>query len=148
MPEKNEEIFESPPSQPDDQFWLEEGRKMFSESLPSIRKAAASMIAALGVLQGIYLGILGFAEFIPKNYSVFQKLPFVFPLVFWMASLYLCLEVMMTRKIYIFWNSPDDIRNKSAQLLQSKQRQLTGAFWMLVVGMLAALALLFLRLQI
>lgn len=146
MPEKNEEIFQSPPSQPDDRFWLEEGRKMFSESLPAIRSAAASMIIALGVLQGIYLGILGFGEFIPKSYSLFQKLPFVFPLIFWMASLYLCLEVMMTRKINIYWHSPDDIRNTSAELLQSKQRQLTVAFWALVLGMFAGLALLLLRL--
>jgi hypothetical protein len=66
-------VYESAPSEPDDDFWLEQGRKMVADSLPTVRTAAASLTTAIGVLQGIYLGVLGFAKFVPETLPLYQK---------------------------------------------------------------------------
>ncbi len=71
MPETDatvsEKVYDSPPSEPDDDFWLEQGGRMLAESLTTVRTAASALLSALGVLQGIYLGILGFAKFLHET---------------------------------------------------------------------------------
>lgn len=48
-----EVIYQSAPSEPDDDFWLEQSNKLIVESLPVVREAAKSLMTGLGALQGI-----------------------------------------------------------------------------------------------
>ncbi len=145
MPEE-QEIYDSPASEPDDAFWLEQGRKMVAESLASVREAAKAFITGLQVIVAIYLGILGFAQFVPETFSIFQKIPFVLPLVCWLIALYFCISVMMTSRIDVFLDSPSDIREQSSVILEQKQRHLLKAFGFLAAGLLLVVVLLILRL--
>ena len=141
MANENEKIYESPPSKPSDTFWLEQGKKMLEGSLPSIRDAAKSLMTGLGVLKAIYLGILGFADLVPKTASLSLKSLFTLPLLLWLGALYFCLCVMMTKESQINLHSPDDIRQSAEQALKSKQNSLKLAFWLLTIGLLLAIAL-------
>jgi hypothetical protein len=142
-----ERVYESAPSEPDDDFWLEQGRKMVADSLPTVRTAAASLTTAIGVLQGIYLGVLGFAKFVPEALPLYQKALFIIPLIFWLVALYNCTDVALTKRIDVYMHSPEDIREKSLALAAEKQRSLQWAFWLLTLGLLAAFALLMCRLN-
>ncbi len=146
MPEEQDLIYDSPVSEPDDAFWLEQGRKMVAESLASVREAAKAFITGLQVIVAIYLGILGFAQFVPETFSIFQKVLFVLPLVCWLIALYFCISVMMTSRIDVFLDSPSDIREQSSVLLEEKQGHLLKAFGFLAAGLLLVVVLLILRL--
>jgi len=146
--EASQMIYQSPPSEPDDNFWLEQGRKMLTESLTNVRSAAGAMMTGLSALQGIYLGILGFAKFIPEETTLVKKWFFVAPLLCWMIALYQCLRVMMTELLEVNLNSPTDIREQNAQLLRGKQGDLSKAFWWLFAGLMAAFVMLVLRLKL
>lgn len=146
MSDNNEKIFDSPASDPDDEFWLEHGRQMVVESLPAIRSAANAMIAALGVMEGIYLGILGFRDFIPETLPFAQKIVFASPFLIWLAAIYCCIGVVMTRELQIQLYSPEDIKRQSAAFVLKKQRQLKWGFWLFAIGLLAVFALVVIRL--
>ena len=139
-------IYDSAPAEPDDEFWLEQGKKMVGDSITAVREAAKTLMTGLGLLQGIYLGILGLADYIPATMSLEHKGLFLLPLLFWLTALYHCLQVMMTKRLDINLLSPDDIRKKSEKVLTDKQRKLQWAFWTLVIGLVAALMLLVFRL--
>ncbi len=141
MANENEKIYDSGPSEPDDDFWLEQGRKMVEGSLPSVRDAAKSLMTGLGVLKAIYLGILGFADLVPKTASLSLKSLFTLPLIFWLGALYCCLCVMMTKESQINLYSPDNIRQNAECTLKSKQNSLKLAFWLLTIGLIFAIAL-------
>lgn len=147
MPNENEKIYDSGPSKPSDSFWLKQGEKMVEESLASIRGAAKSLMTGLGLLKGIYLGILGFADFVPATLPLPVKGLFILPLLFWLGALYCCLCVMMTKEYEVNLHSPDDIREKSQATLKSKQGSLVCAFWLLAIGLIAAMLLVIYRLQ-
>ncbi len=146
MPEEQDIIYDSPASEPDDAFWLEQGRKMVAESLASVREAAKAFITGLQVIVAIYLGILGFAQFVPETFSIIQKVLFVLPLVCWLIALYFCISVMMTSRIDVFLDSPSDIREQSSIILEEKQGHLLEAFGFLAAGLLLVVVLLILRL--
>jgi len=147
MPDQNEKIYESQPSKPMDSFWLKQGEKMFEDSLPSIREAAKSLMTGLGVLKGIYLGILGFSDFVPKAASWTLKGLFILPLLFWLLALYCCLCVMMTKAHSINLHSPESIRQICELTLKEKQNYLLCAFVMLAVGLIIAIFLIIYRVQ-
>ncbi len=141
MANENEKIYDSGPSEPDDDFWLEQGRKMLEGSLSSVREAAKSLMTGLGVLKAIYLGILGFADLFPKTASLELKSLFTLPLIFWLGALYCCLCVMITKESQINLYSPDNIRQNAECTLKSKQNSLKLAFWLLTIGLIFAIAL-------
>jgi hypothetical protein len=129
LSESTEKIYSSAPSEADDDLWLEEGKRMIIESLSSVRNAVGALIMALGMLQGVYLAVLGFAEKQVTPLCLLQKLPLLLPLLLWLASLYLCLAVVMTQKIGVFTNSPDDVREKSTQMLLKKTTAIAMGIW-------------------
>jgi hypothetical protein len=145
---EQQEIIESAPSETDDDFWLDQGKKMVEGSLASVREAAKSLLTGLGVLQGIYLGILGFAEFIPKTMPILQKSLFIIPLLCWLMALYQSLQVMMTLVFNVHLHSPDDIRMMSDTMLKEKQGKLKWAFWFLTLGLVMAFVLMVHRLSL
>ncbi len=145
MTDQNEKIYDSPPSGPDDEFWLEQGRELIKTSIPGVRDAAKSLMTGLGLFKGIYLGIVGFAEFIPKTIPVYMKCIYMTPMVFWMAGAWLCLRVLMTRDRKMLSHSPDDIRRAMEQIMNEKQGQLEWAFGAAVCGMVFAMILVILR---
>jgi hypothetical protein len=145
MTDENEVIYESPSSEPDDEFWLEQGKKMVEDSIGAVRDAAKALITGLGLLKGIYLGILGFARFIPESMSLPLKSFFIVPLLFWLISVYSCLQVMMTKQLEVNLRSPDDIRQTSETVLKEKQKNLQSAFWTLALGLVVAFLLLIFR---
>ncbi len=138
---------DSPSPKPDDDLWLEYGRKMVQDGPAAIRSAATSLMTGLGALQGIYLGILGFAKFIPEDASLVLKGMYTAPLLLWMVALYFCLQVMMTKAADVNLNAPDELRQHYADWLQAKQAQLQYALWWLFCGMLGAIGLVVLRLK-
>jgi hypothetical protein len=147
MSENNEKIFDSPASDPEDDFWLKHGRQMLTESLPAVRSAANALIMAIGVMVAIYMGILGFGESIPTTMPFIQKIIFAIPLLVWLGSIYCCIGVVMTRKLEVFLYSPEDVKQKSIQFVLEKQRQLKWGFWLLVIGLMVVLVLFVVRLN-
>jgi hypothetical protein len=139
---------DSPHPKPDDDLWLEYGRKTVQDGPTAIRAAATSLMTGLGALQGVYLGILGFAKFIPENADVLLKGVFTVPLLLWMSALYHCLRVMMPEAAEINLNDPDELRRHYAEWVQAKQTHLQTAFWWLFGGMLAAIGLVILRMKL
>jgi hypothetical protein len=144
MTAENQKIYDSGPSKPSDDFWLKHGQTMLTDSLPSIRSAAKSLMTGLGLLKAIYLGILGFADLVPKDAQTVEKAVFVIPLLIWLYALYNCLYVMMTQKLNLNLHCPDDIRAESQAVLKEKQNALTWAFCLLALGLIAATVLLLL----
>ena len=141
-------IYDSPPSLPDDDLWLAHGAKMLEDSVPGVRGAASELIKALGLLQTVYLGILGFAKFIPENMELRNKALFVVPIVPWVWATYYCLRVMKTDIVRINLRSPTDIRDKAAKLLEEKQHHLEVAFALLIVGIVLAFVMVVFRVRI
>ena len=141
MTDQEEKIYESGPAQPDDDFWLERGRKMVEGSLPAVREAAKAMMTGLGVLQGIYIGILGFGE-TAKRLTWETGLFAALPLVAWMVALLFCLRVMMTNPHKIHLHAPESIRDNHEAVLKAKQIDLWCAYAGLAIGLLLALAVI------
>jgi hypothetical protein len=77
----DEDIPDSPRDNPEHLFWLEQGRKMLTDSvsLTVVRAAATSLMTGLGAMQAIYIGVLGFADFIPKEMKLPTKWFFAAP---------------------------------------------------------------------
>ena len=98
-------------------------------------------MTGLGALQGIYLGMLGFAKFVPETAELWMKALFLAPLLCWMVGLYQCLKVVKTEELHIYRNSPADIRQKLGDLAKEKQRELDLAFYWMLGGLLAAFVL-------
>jgi hypothetical protein len=146
-PNQQEIVYDSPASEPDDDLWLAHGTKMLEDSVPGVRSAASELIKALGLLQTVYLGILGFAKFIPENMEVYNKALFVVPIVPWVIGTYYCLRVMKTEIVKINLRSPSDIREKAAELLEGKQRHLEIAFAFLIAGILFAFVMVVFRVR-
>lgn len=146
MSENNEKIFDSSPSDPDDEFWLEHGRQMVTESLPAVRSAANALIMAVGVMEAIYMGLLGFGDFIPPTLPFTQKIIFALPMLIWLGSIYCCIGVVMTRELQINLYAPEDIKQQATDFVLEKQRQLKWGFWLLVGGLVAAFVLFVVRL--
>jgi hypothetical protein len=147
MPDEIIDLGESAPTPPDADLWLEYGRKLVNDAPASLRGAATSLMTGLGALQGIYLGILGFAKFIPETIDVWLKLLLVAPLVLWMLALYHCLKALMTDVSEVNLNSPSDLREDYARMIAEKQHLLTVAFWQLLGGLVVAIALVVFRLK-
>ena len=143
-----ETIYDSPPSEPDDDLWLAHGAKMLEDSVPGVHNAASELLKALGLLQTVYLGILGFAKFIPEDMEVHNKALFIVPIVSWIIAIYYCLRVMKTDIVKINLRSPTDIRDKAAELLEAKQRHLEVAFALLIVGIMLAFIMVVFRVRI
>jgi len=141
-------IYDSPPSETDDDVWLAQGAKMLEESVPGVRNAASELIKALGLLQTVYLGILGFAKFIPENMEVYNKALFIVPIVPWVVATYYCLRVMKTDIVRINLRSPTDIREKATTLLEDKQSNLENAFILLIAGIVMAFVMVVFRLHV
>jgi hypothetical protein len=143
----NDEIFDSAAPEPQDKIWLEHGKQMLAESLTNLRNAANGLLTSLGLLEGIYLGMLGFAKFIPETLAIELKTLFFLPLLLWLTSIYFCVTVLMTEKLEINLNSPTDICEQSTRHLLEKQRLLKIAFGLLALGLGAAFSLIILRLK-
>jgi hypothetical protein len=142
-----EKIYESGPGRPDDEFWLAQGRKMVEDSLPAVREAAKALMTGLGVLQGIYVAILGFGDY-AKHMSPPAAVVFALPLVAWLFALHGCLSVMKTKESTLNLFSPEEIRDSHEQTLKDKQQNLMYAFWRLTVGLILAIGLIALAPQV
>lgn len=144
MPENDDDIFDSPPDDPEHLFWLEQGRKMLTDSvsLTAVRGAATSLVTGLGAMQTIYIGVLGFADFIPKEMKLPLKWFFAAPPILWLIALYLCLKVQKTEGMELRLKSPNEIRDRLQQMVRDKQHDLDVAFWLLLAGLVAAVLLL------
>ena len=134
-------VFDSADDKHDDAFWLEQGQKLIEESLPSIREAAKGLMTALGAVKGIYLGIIGLKPFFSAEAppSDVALVLYLLPLLFWLASIYFGMGVMMTRRWNYHKDSPDSIQDLLGRILKSKQQSLFIAFWLFGAGIVAAL---------
>lgn len=144
---QTEVIYDSAPSEVGDELWLAHGAKMLEDSVPGVRSAASELIKGLGMLQTVYLGILGFAKFIPEGMEVYNKALFVVPIVPWVLATYYCLRVMKTEIVSINLRSPSDIREKAAELLEEKQQHLEIAFVLLIAGIVLAFVMVVFRVR-
>lgn len=137
MTNPEEIIFESPASDPDDKIWLEQGQKLLEGSFDSVHDAAKSFLTGLEIITGIYLGILGFADFIPDNIDFAVKIIFLIPLILWLIAIYCTLQVLMIKKLSINIHAPDDMRDKIQQLLLEKQSSMKWVFDTFMIGLIA-----------
>jgi hypothetical protein len=143
-----EKIYDSPASEPDDELWLAHGAKMLEDSVPGVRNAASGLITALGMLQTVYLGILGFAKFIPEEMAIYNKALFIVPLIPWVVATYYCLRVLKTELVRINLRSPSDIRELASELLAEKQRYLDAGFALLIAGIVLAFVMVVFRVRV
>ena len=90
----------------------------------------------------IYIGLLGFADFIPKEMVLPLKWFFAAPPMLWLIALYLCLKVLKTEGMEVRLKAPNEIRDRLQELVRDKQHDLDVAFWLLLAGLLAAVLLL------
>ena len=148
MSEQQEKIYDSPPEQLDDDFWLEQGKKMVEDSMPAVREAAKALMTGLGLLKAIYLGILGFADYVPKEMNLGLKSLFLAPMAFWLGALYFSVEAIIPKRATLILQSPDDIRRTSQAQLRAKEESLEWSFRLLAIGLFAALALMLVRLGV
>lgn len=146
MPDEIIDLGDSPPTPPDADLWLEYGRKLVNDAPASLRGAATSLMTGLGALQGIHLGILGFTK-LAENIDKTMKLLLIVPLVVWMMALYHCLKVLMTNVSEVHLNSPSDLREDYARMIAEKQHLLTVAFWLMLGGLIVAIALVVFHLK-
>lgn len=147
-PKETEVIFDSAPSETDDDVWLAHGAKILEDSVPALRTAASELIKALGMLITAYLAVLGFAKFIPENMEVYNKALFVIPLIPWVICAYYALRVLKTEIFNVNLRSPSDIREKTSLLLEQKQRHLEAAFGLLIAGIIIAFAMVVFRVRL
>lgn len=91
-----EKVYDSGAQQPDDEFWLTQGRKIVEDSLPAAREAAKALMTGLTVLEAIYVAILGFGDF-AKHMSPPAAGVFALPLLAWLIAMHSCLSVMKTQ---------------------------------------------------
>lgn len=147
-PDQPEIIYDSPPSESDDDLWLGHGAKILEDSVPGARNAASELLKALGLLQTVYLGILGFAKFVPENLEVYNKALFLAPIIPWVIATYYCLLVMKTEIVKINLRSPSDIREKAAVILKKKQHNLEITFALLTTGIVLAFIMIIFRLRL
>lgn len=146
MAHKNKDIvYDSPPGDPDDNFWLDQGKKLLEGSLESVHEAAKALMTGAGVVQGIYLGILGLSDYISKTMPILEKSLYLIPLALWLFSLHAALQVMMTDTHEVNLHSPEEIRGLSKSLLTEKQSRVQKAFQFFAAGIVAAILLLILR---
>ena len=144
MSNKNE-ILQSPPSQPGDDFWLEQGQKLVENSLDNVKEGAKAIIQGLGLLKSVYLAILGFSGFIPAGEPFHIKSLYLLPLVLWLFALYLSLSVLLTKRSEIHLFSPEEIREDYNNTLLYKQKNLMNSFRALSVGLILVILLMIFR---
>lgn len=137
-PDRNEAlIYDSPHSEPDDDFWLAHGVKILEDSMPSLRNSASELIKSIGMLITVYLAILGFAKS-PESMNVYNKTLFSLPIIPWVIGTYCCLRVVKPKVTEINLHSPTDIKETAIELLKTKQRYLECAFALLSLGIVLA----------
>jgi hypothetical protein len=142
------DLGDSPASALDDDLWLEYGRKLVQDGPATLRSAATAWITGIVALQGIYLGILSFAKFIPENTNIVTKFVFTLPVLAWMGTLYQCLLVVKLEPDSLRLHAPDELRQHYVTWLSEKQRHLDQAYWWLFGGMMMALYLVLVRLKV
>jgi hypothetical protein len=79
---------------------------------------------------------------------IYTKAWFIVPAALWMWALFMCLKVTMTELAHINIFSPDRIREEATRSLEEKQGQLQTAFVLMLVGFVAAFALILIRLKL
>lgn len=142
-----EVIYDSPPTEMNDDVWLAHGAKLLEDSMPGVRSAASELIKALGMLQTLYLGILGFAKFVPESMELHNKALFFMPIIPWVIATYNCLRVLKTGLVEINLRAPGEIREKATKLLEEKQRYLDIAFVLLIAGIVFAFVMVVFRVR-
>jgi len=145
MKKQNDKVYDSPPSKPDDDFWLNQGREMVKSSIPSLTEASKNMLTGLNILQGIYAGIIGFTKYIPEDLAIVLKSLFFIPFIFWVIALYFYMDVSFAKKYTPILFSPENIKEIYVSICKNKQRSLTIAFWFQTLGIVAFFALLIIR---
>jgi hypothetical protein len=143
-----DDILTSAPSAPDDDYWLEQGRKLHGESLAAVRTAAENLLKGLTALQGLYLAILGFSKYVPETIGTVEKFLFVVPLLLWMIATYHAVQVQMTESREINLHAPAEIRDWLNELARGKQRSLQTALWWFFAGLAAAATMSVLRVKV
>ncbi|MHC4156279.1 MAG: hypothetical protein ACYST6_15350 [Planctomycetota bacterium] len=147
MLDEQQGYYGASPTNVEQDFWLEQGRRILSSYITAIQAAARGLIIALGLLEAAYLAILAFSHCTPKSMPFIQKSLFMTPLLFWLAALYYCLRILMFEHYDINLRSPSDIRTKSQYILEDKHDGLQWAYWLLLTGVLDAALLLIFRMR-
>ena len=145
MKNKNDEVYDSPDSHPDDEFWLTQGREMVKSSITSLTEASKNMLTGLNILQGVYAGIIGFTKYIPEDLDIALKSLFFIPFIFWVIALYFYLKVFFTKKYTLNLFSPEEIKQKYHSICKDKQRSLIIGYWLQGIGIIAFFILLIIR---
>ena len=140
-----DKVYDSLPSQPDDGFWLDQGREMVKSSIPALTEASKTMVTGLNILQGIYAGIIGFTKYIPEDLDILLKSLFFIPFIFWVIALFFYLNVSFTKKYTFHLLSPGDVKEKYISICKDKQRSLTIGYCLQGAGIVAFFILFIIR---
>lgn len=101
-------------------------REMVEGSIEAVREAAKQLMTGLGFLQTIYLGILGFANFIPKEMPLLPKALFLAPLLLWLVALYCSMKVLMTKPYALNLHAPEEIPTNPRKFCRKNSATCTG----------------------
>ena len=148
MSEDTTTIYESPQSAPMDEFWLEQGKKLVGDSAGAITEGTKSMLTVVGLLKGIYIGIIGFADYIPKDFPLIYKSLYLLPLLFWLVALHYYVSVLSTREVRFNMYNPEEIKKNYFEILSRKQRSFTVGVWLQSIGIVVLMALMIVRFRL
>jgi hypothetical protein len=147
MLDEQQGYYGASPTNVEQDFWLEQGKRILPDYITAIRAAAKALIPVLGLLQAAYIAVLGFSQCTPRSMPMVQKSLFMTPPLFWLAALYYCLRVLMFERYDINLRSPSDIRKKSEYILEDKHDNVQWAYWLLLTGVVDAALLLVFRMH-
>lgn len=147
MAKNKEIIFESALPELGDDFWLEQGKNLFENTVNSLNEAAKLFITGIGLMKGIYLGILGFSDVVANAVTQQNKFILIVPFLCWILSLFYALRVIVLQREKMFIFSPEDIREKYFVLVKSKRFNLKLSFYTFVVGLFSAFIFLIVHIK-
>ena len=139
-PNPNPPSIQSAPVSPLDRFWLDTARESAKESVKALEEAAKQLITITSFAQTVYFAAVSFGDLkkaidaIPAANQLALAFVLVLPLLLWIGSLILAIQVFKPETYQANLESPDDARETYYRIVGYKHRKLRQAHTMLVLG--------------
>ncbi len=103
--------------------------QVYVEQIKSMREAAKQLASLNSILPTFYFAVLSFSD-LHKTVRGFEALPFLLPIVPWLISLVLIMEIFLPKSLL-----PSNLE----KLVSTYQQRLYWAYWGMVIGLILLL---------
>jgi hypothetical protein len=122
-----------------DRFWLDTAQGMVKESVCALEEVAKQLIGVASLLQGIYFAAISFSDLkkvliVQDTHGWLLVLLFVSPIIPWLLSVGLAIQVFKPEFYSTNLQSPDLSRKMYDEIVVYKHRYLRYAHWALLAG--------------